>query len=209
MCIRDRLGPRPGKAACSFSQGIVEIVLRAVKAVLGLGPLITGILILAFNASYDGDEDADSETLETDSSGITAAITDDEQAMAVASGVLCLITGALLIIWAVIMIILRFLNIGLLNLGSKYFLAIDIAVNLVIAIIAIIAGIVTAVAAPDWNDIDNDDAEAVFGSMVAAIIFCFIAAIVVIVFAVYMIVYIVKNWNQEIIKYTIKEAITG
>ena len=27
------LGPRPGKAACSFSQGIVEIVLRAVKAV--------------------------------------------------------------------------------------------------------------------------------------------------------------------------------
>ena len=27
------LGPRPGKAACSFSQGIVEIVLRAVEAV--------------------------------------------------------------------------------------------------------------------------------------------------------------------------------
>ena len=81
-------------------------------------------MILAFNASYDGDEDADSQTLETDSSGITVAITDDEQAMAVASGVLCLITGALLIIWAVIMIILRFLNIGLLNLGSKYFLAI-------------------------------------------------------------------------------------
>ena len=46
----------------------------------------------------------------------------------------------------------------------------DIAVNLVIAIIAIIAGIITAVAAPDWNDIDNDDAEAVFGSMVAAIV---------------------------------------
>ena len=33
------LGPRPGKAACSFTQGVVEIVLRSCSAVSEKVPL--------------------------------------------------------------------------------------------------------------------------------------------------------------------------
>ena len=41
-----------------------------------------------------------------------------------AAGSLSFIAGVLIVVWAVIMIILRILNIGALNIGSKYFLTI-------------------------------------------------------------------------------------
>lgn len=84
--------------------------------------------MLGFNAAGDdgsggseGSENSASvESVHSGNDTVSAAL----EAQTNASGSLCLIAGILAIAWAVIMIVLRFLNIGLLNLGSKYFLAV-------------------------------------------------------------------------------------
>lgn len=63
------------------------------------------MLIVAFTASAD-EEDSGSEPV------------------AYVSGIISLVAGALVLIWVIIMLVLRLLNIGLLNLGSKYFLSV-------------------------------------------------------------------------------------
>ena len=40
-------------------------------------------------------------------------------------------------------------------------------------------------------------------------IFCFISVILFVILAVFMIIYLVKDWNSKVVKATLKEAVTG
>lgn len=77
---------------------------------MGLLPVITGALILGFNNSYNRATNEDISNVDSIQTKTTSA------------GALCIVGGALVFIWALVMIVLRILNIGLLNLGSKYFI---------------------------------------------------------------------------------------
>ncbi len=77
--------------------------------------MIAGILIVAFTAVTDTDDQAASIVTSDNSSS---------EPIAYAAGALSLTTGSLVVIWVIVMLILRLLNIGLLNLGSKYFLSV-------------------------------------------------------------------------------------
>ena len=72
--------------------------------------IVVGALVLAFNTDYEA-------STNEDNINTTQAVTNAAGAIDVASGVL-------VVVWALVMIILRILNIGLLNLKSKLFLAI-------------------------------------------------------------------------------------
>lgn len=74
---------------------------------MGLFPVITGALILGFNNSYNRALNEDVDSIQTKTTS---------------AGALCIVSGALVFIWAVVMIVLRILNFGFLNLASKYFI---------------------------------------------------------------------------------------
>ena len=46
----------------------------------------------------------------------------------------------------------------------------DIIINFVLTGFMLAVGIITAVFTPDWGDLNGDDADAVFASMIAAIV---------------------------------------
>lgn len=72
--------------------------------------IVVGGLTVGFNEQYEP--------------AINEANINSTQTQTLASGSLDIIAGILVIVWAVIMIILRILNIGLLNIKSKLFLAV-------------------------------------------------------------------------------------
>jgi hypothetical protein len=170
------LGPRPGKAACSFTQGIMEMVLRLGAAIIGIFPIIIGALVLGYSLQYrpvmneegfndmqimDMNDNDDMNFSMSNASSLTSS-----QMGAVAVGVLDIIFGALIMLWAVVMIIIRILNIGAVNLGSKYFLAIDIVISCVFTAAMLIIAIVSAVFAAIWDSLNGQFADGTFASLI-------------------------------------------
>lgn len=71
---------------------------------------MVGALVIGFNAEYEA-------STNEDNLNATQAVTN-------AGGAIDVVSGVLVVVWALVMIILRICNIGLLNLKSKIFLAI-------------------------------------------------------------------------------------
>ena len=46
----------------------------------------------------------------------------------------------------------------------------DVAINFILSGFMLPVGIITAIFTPDWGDLNGDDADAVFASMIAAIV---------------------------------------
>ena len=40
-------------------------------------------------------------------------------------------------------------------------------------------------------------------------VFCFIGTALFVILAVFMIIYMIKDWNSKVVKATLKEAVTG
>ena len=118
------LGPRPGMAIVSFWQGRVEIVARTVAILVGSLPALvaaavaigTANLSSEINAAIDVGSGAGNGTATT-----AAEIGDLRQSTFGAAGWVVAIAGVG-IIEELLKIILRFCNIGLVNLKIKIFL---------------------------------------------------------------------------------------
>jgi hypothetical protein len=116
------------------------------------------------------------------------------------------------IIYEVVFIALRFLNIGLLNLKSKIFLFVDIVISFVLATGHFIAGVLEAFYAGEWNDDIHDgfeDRDTIRNSMIASAVFCFIGTALFVLLGVFMVIFLMKDWNSKVVKATVKEAVTG
>lgn len=122
-------GPRPGLAICSFTEGIVETVLRCLVAVSQLMnsccsvisfSLQTGCVcavgvwcsVAVLTANYPA-------TSSSIASGDNATL----PLIVYKSTTLGLTAGGVGITWEVAVIVLRFLNIGILNMMSRVFLS--------------------------------------------------------------------------------------
>ena len=97
----------------------LSVCFSAIK-VVALLPVVSGILMIAFTANSDSNGSSSSDSTSSSSSSSS----NSSQPLAYTAGAVSFAGGALVIIWVIVMLVLRFLNIGLLNLGSKYFLAV-------------------------------------------------------------------------------------
>jgi len=74
----------------------------------------------------------------------------------------------------------------------------DVVVTILLALNS--AVVLSVIFSPEWRHLSNG--SPVYNSLTAATVFGIMASVFKVVLAIYMIVYIVKGWNKEVIKYT-------
>jgi predicted PurR-regulated permease PerM len=73
----------------------------------------------------------------------------------------------------------------------------------------LVGGILQAIYSDDWDDFIGSDADTIRRSMIASAVFCFVGFILFILLSVFMIFFMIKDWNKKVVKATLKEAVTG
>jgi hypothetical protein len=112
------LGPRPGLMILSFFGGRVEIILRFLAILLGSVPVLIAAAVAL--ATLRGNSDNIGRIDDVPDGGDLTELRDNTYA---ATGV-AIAVACFGIIYEVLFIVLRFLNIGLLNLKSKILLVV-------------------------------------------------------------------------------------
>ncbi|CAI8009249.1 hypothetical protein GBAR_LOCUS6245 [Geodia barretti] len=114
-----------------------------------------------------------------------------------AAGVFVVVFSCAAAVVEVLIVVLRFLNIGAINLQMRKFFIVDITVSLLLLVGFVTSGIVECVFAAKLESRD----EILWKETSAAAVSCFVSAVLAGVLAVWSVLFLVRRWYYKILQY--------